>query len=156
MSGSVCYLSGGKGVIGDGGRVQEQRADVRERGIAVVWVGVVVSQRHRLAGGGELFELRDGAAEPDLACRGVDVDKAERDKPTLELAVVDHQMGDGMSARVNDQATHFATEPVGTGDVSPDRQRRRPGHGHLPVAFDCSATPVSRTRIARLALLASI
>jgi hypothetical protein len=39
----------------------------------------------------------------------------------LELAVVDHEMGDGMSARVNDQAAHFAADPVGTGGVSPDR-----------------------------------
>jgi hypothetical protein len=58
----------------------------------------------------ESFELRDGAAQPDLA-RGVDVDKVERDKPVLELAVVDHEMGDGSSARVNDQAAHFAADP---------------------------------------------
>ena len=55
-------------------------------------------------GGVELSELRDGAAEPDRACRGVDVDQAERDKPALELAVVDHEMGDGTSVQINDHA----------------------------------------------------
>lgn len=53
------YLSGGKSVIGDGGWVQEQLTDLRERGIAVVCVRVVVLQRNRLAGGAEPFELRD-------------------------------------------------------------------------------------------------
>jgi hypothetical protein len=61
-------------------------------------------QRHRHVGGVELFELRVGAAEPDLACRGVDVDKVEGDKPALELAVVDHEMGDGTSAQMNTPA----------------------------------------------------
>ena len=49
--------------------------------IAVFRVCVVVVRRHRHVGGVEPFELRGGAAEPDLACRGVDVDKVERDKP---------------------------------------------------------------------------
>jgi len=116
------YLSGGKGVVGDGRGVREQLAGHAARPelvMAVVWVHVVVLHRNRPGGGLELFELRDGAAEPDLACRGVEVDKVERDKPTLELAVVDHKMGDGTGARVNDQAAHLAADPIGTGDVSP-------------------------------------
>jgi hypothetical protein len=93
--------------------------------IAVVWIRVIVLQQHRLAGGVELSELRDGAAEPDLAGRGVDIDKAERDKPAVELAVVDHEMGDGTSAQMNDHAAHLAADFIGTADVSPDRERRR-------------------------------
>jgi GNAT superfamily N-acetyltransferase len=68
--------------------------DVRVRAAAV--------QRHRPAGGAELSELRDGAAEPHLARRGVHADQADRDEAALVLAVVDHQMGDGTSARVID------------------------------------------------------
>src|SRR5262249_57980586 len=66
---------------------------------------------HRLAGGLEVLELRDGAAEPDPACAGVD--KAERSEPALVLAV-DHEMGDGTSGRVHDHPSHFAAGPIGT------------------------------------------
>lgn len=79
-------------------------------------------QRHRHLGAAELSELRDGAAEPDPAGRSIDVDQVERGKPALELAVVDHEMGDGPSARVNDHAAQFAAGPIGTADLSPDRQ----------------------------------
>lgn len=104
-------------------------------------------QRHRHAGGAELFELRDGPAEPDLACRGVDVDEVERDKPALELAVVDYEMGDGMSAQMNDHAAHFAADPIGTADVSPDRQWRRSLpwlHSSFPGTL---ASPASRSAV---------
>jgi hypothetical protein len=62
-------------------------------------------------GRAELAELHDGAAKPDRACRGVDIDKAERDKPASELAVADHEMDDGTSAQINDQPAHFAADP---------------------------------------------
>jgi hypothetical protein len=123
LAAAHAYLSGGKGVVGDRRRVREKpagHAAPLRLVIAAVWVRVVVLQRHRHLGVAELSELRDGPAEPDLARR--DVDKADRDKPTLELAVVDHQMGDGPSTRVNDQAAHLAADPIGTADVSPDRQ----------------------------------
>jgi hypothetical protein len=89
-------------------------------------------QQHRPDGGVELSERRHGAAEPDLDCRSVDVDKVNRDKPALELAVVDHQMGDRPSPRVNDQADQVAADPIGTADVSPDRERHRSCHGRAP------------------------
>jgi hypothetical protein len=42
---------------------------------------------------------------------------------------------------VSQHAIYFAADPVGTGDVSPVRQRRRVCHGHLRVAFDSVVRP---------------
>jgi hypothetical protein len=133
LAAAHAYLPGGKGVVGDGRGVREPAsAAPLHLVIAVVRVRVVAVQRHRHVGGVELFEFRDGAAEPDLARRGVDADQVERDKPALELAVVDHQVGDGPSPRVDDHAAHFAANPIGTADVSADRQRRYACHGRTP------------------------
>jgi hypothetical protein len=89
-------------------------------------------QRHRHAGGAELFELRDGPAEPDLACRGVDVDEVERDKPALELAVVDYEMGDGMSVQMNDHAAHLPLTPLAQLTSAPIVSGVVPCHGCTP------------------------
>jgi hypothetical protein len=125
-------LSGGQGVVGDRRRVREPASAVPPHLVIAVRIRVVVLERRCHLGVAELPELRVCAAEPDLACRGVEINKVERGKPTLELAVVDHEMGDGPSARVHDQAAQFAADPIGTADVSPDRERRRSCHGRTP------------------------
>ena len=93
-------------------------------------------QELRLLGGIELVELRQGAAEPDLARRGVD--QVERNKPAGAMAVLwfDHEMGDSTSDRVNDHAAHLAAHPVGTASVGPDRERRRLCHSHPLVLWN--------------------
>jgi len=87
-------------------------------------------QELRLLGGIELLELRQGAAEPDLARRGVD--KVKRNKPAAVIVMLwfDHEMGDRTRDRVHDHAGHLAAAPVSTADVGPDRERRCLCHGH--------------------------
>ena len=94
-----------------------------------------------LLGGIELLELLQGAAEPDLACRGVD--EVKRNKPAAVIAMLgfDHEMGDRARDRVHDHAGHLAAAAVGTAGVGPDHERCCLCHRHPPRSL---AGPSSR------------
>jgi len=86
------HQPGGHGVVGEGLRgVSANTGPIRPR-----WPNVTVVAGSRLEfrgfGAAELAELRQRAAEPDLA--RPDIDKADRDKPTLALLILwlDYQM----------------------------------------------------------------
>ena len=62
---------------------------------------MAVWQELCVLGGRELVELREGAADPDLAPGGVG--EVERDKP-LQAMPLDHQVGDRLGDRIKDDA----------------------------------------------------
>jgi hypothetical protein len=96
----------------------------------VAWLLAALHEVH-LFGGVEFLELRQGAAEPDLARRVVD--KVDGDKPAGIMPVLrfDHEMGDRTSGWVNDNAAHLTADSIGAANVGPDHERRL-CHGHSP------------------------
>src|SRR6202035_2611000 len=72
---------------------------------------------------------RFGAAEPDLASRGVN--QVERDQPPEVRPVLrlDRQGGERLRHGGDDPAAWPADGPVAAADLGPDRELRRVSHG---------------------------
>jgi hypothetical protein len=87
-----------------------------------------------LFGGVELVELRCGATEPDLVCRGVD--EVEGNKPASPVLGFDDEMGDRADDGINDHAARLATGPIATAGLSPDRELRHLCHIHPFLFFE--------------------
>src|SRR5262245_54784279 len=145
------HLTQRDGVVGDGlsGPVDCVALHTRAAAEAGVWpgknlfwavgtVGPGSGHELRLFGGVELLKLRHRAAEPDLASAGIDQVKGNETAEPLAALRLNHEMSYGSSDRVHHDATHFATDPIGTSRVGPDRERRRVCHCHPPRPLDPS------------------
>lgn len=97
---------------------EELRNEVRDH---LYKAGPGVNSKN-LFSGGEILELRLDVAEPDLACRCVNV--VQRNKPCSPLLWLDHEMSYRQSAAVNDYALHIAGDLIiGSLSFAPEYER---------------------------------